>query len=122
MHSLDIFMSKFNLTSRDVTDYISFQAYQQGITGEGYLWMLIGWYNDKWWEKDDPEVKCTSTELREAIRGYISLESLTLGDPSVVTVANIVSIVLVNVPCRAVCREIGRLLWGIGSSEFVTMC
>ena len=58
--------------------------------------MLIGWYNDRWWEKDDPEVKCTSTEMREAITGYISLESVALGDPSVFTVANIVSIISTN--------------------------
>ena len=57
--------------------------------------MLIGWYSDKWWEQDDPEVKCNRTEMREAVKGYISMESLQLGDPSVVTVANIVSTLVI---------------------------
>ena len=81
---------------RNVTAPFSFQAYQQGITGKGYVWLLIGWYNDKWWAKDDPKVKCNRTEMREAVRGYISMESLQLGDPSVVTVANIVSTLVIT--------------------------
>ena len=76
------FKSTFNL-------YL--QAYKQGITGKDYVWMLIGWYNHEWWEKEDEHIDCSPEEMREAVKGYISVESLQLGDPDVVTVANIVS-------------------------------
>ena len=69
------------------------KAYNQGITGDDYVWMLIGWYSDKWWEQDDDSIDCTPEEMRQAVRGYISVESLQLGAPEVMTVANIVSII-----------------------------
>ena len=69
------------------------QAYRNGMTGKGYIWMFVGWYAPKWWEVDDSYVTCNLTEMRAAVESsnYISMETLQLSPIPDVTVANIVS-------------------------------
>ncbi len=46
-----------------------------------YVWMLIGWYSDKWYlEGDDKEVGCNKTEMEIAVFGHITTEILTFSD------------------------------------------
>eukprot|EP00057_Strongylocentrotus_purpuratus_P022779 XP_011677253.1 PREDICTED: uncharacterized protein LOC591965 [Strongylocentrotus purpuratus] len=67
------------------------EAHKQGLTGEkGYQWFLPEWYQDAWWDtdyhnKNSPSysifstspssfnISCTTTEMMQAIKGYISL-------------------------------------------------
>ncbi|XP_072168944.1 uncharacterized protein [Diadema setosum] len=73
------------------------EAYKQGVTGtQGYQWFLPDWYEDGWWDTDyhnklaassssfysfpytttpssSHNITCSTTEMVEAIRGYISL-------------------------------------------------
>ena len=61
------------------------------MTGKGYVWMIISWYTDGWWAKEDESIDCTPEEMREAVMGYICIDSTLLGDPNDITIANIVS-------------------------------
>ncbi|XP_072016480.1 gamma-aminobutyric acid type B receptor subunit 2-like [Amphiura filiformis] len=67
------------------------EAYKNNMVGDGYMWMFVGWYAQKWWEEQDNFVDCTLEEMRKAARSsyYISTESLQLSTSSELTVANI---------------------------------
>ncbi|XP_041469544.1 uncharacterized protein LOC121419238 isoform X1 [Lytechinus variegatus] len=61
------------------------EAYKQGLTGEGYVWFLIGWYSDGWYQVQDSDVTCTISQMKEAVEGsyYIATESLQLSPSKV---------------------------------------
>ncbi|XP_072016482.1 gamma-aminobutyric acid type B receptor subunit 2-like [Amphiura filiformis] len=67
------------------------EAYKNNMVGDGYVWLLLGWYAPKWWEEQDDFVHCTLEEMRKAARSsyYISTESLQLSTSSELTIANI---------------------------------
>ncbi|XP_072031852.1 gamma-aminobutyric acid type B receptor subunit 2-like [Amphiura filiformis] len=56
------------------------EAYKQGLTGDDYVWLLIGWYAHEWWAADDDYIDCTVEEMTEAVLSsmYISTEPLQL--------------------------------------------
>ena len=63
------------------------------MTGKGYVWIITGWYGHEWWDpQNDTDVTCTLSQMKKAVKGYIAVNYVTLGDPDVLTVANIVSI------------------------------
>lgn len=61
------------------------QAYKQGLYGKKYAWLLIGWYQSRWW-KAHPVVlskhNCKAKHVIEAFGNYISTEFLKLGPTS----------------------------------------
>ncbi|XP_072045198.1 gamma-aminobutyric acid type B receptor subunit 2-like [Amphiura filiformis] len=65
------------------------EAYKAGLTGKGYVWMIIAWYTEGWWAKQDDSINCTPAEMTEAVRGYLCIDSTLLGDPKDNTIANI---------------------------------
>ncbi|XP_072016479.1 gamma-aminobutyric acid type B receptor subunit 1-like [Amphiura filiformis] len=67
------------------------EAYKNNMVGDGYVWMFVGWYAQKWWEEQDDFVHCSLEEMRRAARSsyYISTESVQLSTSSELTVANI---------------------------------
>ena len=62
--------------------------------------MHVGWYARQWWEIPDDVVTCSLEELRDAVESsyYISTESLQFGTSPDLTVANIVSVFVYNLP------------------------
>ena len=74
------------------TDWYFTQAYKQGMTGKGYVWILMGWYSHKFWEEGDDSIDCTVEEMRHAVHGFIGTETIILNDdPDIATIGNIVS-------------------------------
>ncbi|XP_072030590.1 gamma-aminobutyric acid type B receptor subunit 1-like [Amphiura filiformis] len=71
------------------------EAYKIGITGEGYMWLLLGWYGKKWWHFQDGYHRCTKEEIKIAIEStfYLSTDMVQLR-PSMET--NIAGIVCIN--------------------------
>ncbi|XP_072022901.1 gamma-aminobutyric acid type B receptor subunit 1-like [Amphiura filiformis] len=70
------------------------EAYKEGITGKGYVWMMLGWYEHKFWEKSkhaEDIIDCTAKEMEQAVDGYIGITGTLLNDPAISTVANITS-------------------------------
>ncbi|EDO42895.1 predicted protein, partial [Nematostella vectensis] len=43
-------------------------------------WLIPGWYDNRWWVVKDPDVDCTSTQLRAAVGNYISTAEPTEPD------------------------------------------
>ena len=52
------------------------KAFELGMFGPRYVWMLVGGYKDRWWEEEDPRCRCTTEELRQATEGYFSVDTL----------------------------------------------
>ena len=59
------------------------KAYKQNITGEGYVWLMVGWYREGWYleenfVKEDLLLSCTRDQMKAAVEGslYISTETL----------------------------------------------
>ena len=70
------------------------QAHKLGMTGNGYVWLLVGWYNHQWWEAyDESNSECSVEETKEAVESsfYIATETTHLSTKQGPTIAHIVS-------------------------------
>lgn len=58
------------------------EAYKQGMYGKRYVWLIIDWYEDKWWEKklDEDQITCTAREMGEAVEGYLATDHMKLNE------------------------------------------
>ncbi|XP_072047140.1 gamma-aminobutyric acid type B receptor subunit 2-like [Amphiura filiformis] len=67
------------------------EASKLNMTGEGYVWMLVGWYHNKWWQVDYGPLDCTKEELTEAvvISNYFGIRSQALSSTDEVTIGNL---------------------------------
>ena len=62
-----------------------FQAYKQGFYGKKYVWLLIDWYQRRWWDKyaaHASKLSCKTKHVIEAFGNYISTEFLKVGPSS----------------------------------------
>ena len=62
-----------------------FQAYKQGFYGKKYVWLLIDWYQPRWWDKHTAhasKLSCKTKHVIEAFGNYISTEFLKVGTSS----------------------------------------
>jgi len=62
-----------------------FQAYKQGFYGKKYVWLLIDWYQPRWWDKHAvhaSKLSCKTKHVIEAFGNYISTEFLKVGPSS----------------------------------------
>ncbi|KAM3720296.1 Gamma-aminobutyric acid type B receptor subunit [Dirofilaria immitis] len=49
------------------------EAYQNGIYGENYAWILPGYHKNDWW-RNTSNVNCTVDELAQVIEGHFAVE------------------------------------------------
>ena len=63
-----------------------FQAFKQHIYGRKYVWVLPGWYSEKWWENTG-DTSCTKHEVKKAAGNYLATRPLPLGGSSISTIA-----------------------------------
>uniref|UniRef100_A0A0R3RG66 Gamma-aminobutyric acid type B receptor subunit 2 n=1 Tax=Elaeophora elaphi TaxID=1147741 RepID=A0A0R3RG66_9BILA len=49
------------------------EAYQNGIYGDNYAWILPGYHKSDWW-RNASEVSCTVEELAQVIEGHFAVE------------------------------------------------
>ncbi|KAK2573860.1 Gamma-aminobutyric acid type B receptor subunit 2 [Acropora cervicornis] len=61
------------------------EAFKQGIYGKRYVWIIIGWYDDSWWERDleTEGVSCDVREMRMAVDGYLATDHMNLNEDDV---------------------------------------
>lgn len=61
------------------------QAFKQGMYGKRYVWIIIGWYDDSWWERDleTEGVSCDVREMRMAVDGYLATDHMNLNEDDV---------------------------------------
>ncbi len=50
------------------------QAYQLGMYGPRYVWMLVGGYKPRWWAVED--TRCSVDQLTQATEGYFAVDNL----------------------------------------------
>ena len=50
--------------------------------GKRYVWIIIGWYEDKWWETklNENHITCTTHEMGEAVEGYLATDHMKLNE------------------------------------------
>ncbi|XP_072047137.1 gamma-aminobutyric acid type B receptor subunit 1-like [Amphiura filiformis] len=67
------------------------EASKLNMTGEGYVWMLVGWYNNKWWEVDFGPLECTKEELTEAVgrSNYFGIRSQGLSSTDEIAIGGV---------------------------------
>ncbi|XP_067670378.1 gamma-aminobutyric acid type B receptor subunit 1-like [Haliotis asinina] len=46
------------------------EIYKQGLYGPKYVWFILGWFDDRWWEKAYDTSGCTKLQLLKAINGH----------------------------------------------------
>ena len=56
------------------------QAYKEGVHGNKLVWIIVGWYNDDWWTKQD--VDCNGEQLLKAAANVIETLPLPLSTSS----------------------------------------
>jgi len=69
------------------------QAYKQRMYGKRYVWIIIGWYEDKWWEKglDEEHITCNAREMGEAVEGYLATDHMKLNEDEITSKEKTVS-------------------------------
>ena len=63
------------------------------MLGDGWVWMLLGYYSKNWHLEDDAELECTKEQMQTAVEKslYLSVESLHIWPGTEKTVSGIVS-------------------------------
>ena len=63
----------------------------------GYVWILHGWYKQRWWTADNDTVECTNERLEVLLRNSISILQIPAADNvTAPTDVELVSSVLVH--------------------------
>ena len=52
------------------------KAYKQNMTGEGYMWMIVGWMGIGWYLTEDAAISCSQADMKLAVESslYIATE------------------------------------------------
>lgn len=67
------------------------EAYKQKVYGKQYVWFLIGWYEDDWYQYPDKGHNCTPEQMKEAVEGHLTTEALMLNQGSEPTISGMTS-------------------------------
>ncbi|PFX22880.1 Gamma-aminobutyric acid type B receptor subunit 2 [Stylophora pistillata] len=61
------------------------EAYKKQMFGKRFVWIIIGWYEDKWWEKrlDKENVDCSLSEMSQAVEGYLATDHMKLNEDDI---------------------------------------
>ena len=70
---------------------VLFQACHEGVTGSKYVWILPGWYSEKWWESKIGDTSCSGDDILLAAGNYLATRPLPLGDSKTPTISGKVS-------------------------------
>ncbi|XP_066017457.1 gamma-aminobutyric acid type B receptor subunit 2 [Pocillopora verrucosa] len=66
---------------------IACQACHEGVTGRKYVWILPGWYSEKWWESKIGDTSCSGDDILLAAGNYLATRPLPLGDSKTPTIS-----------------------------------
>ncbi|XP_071809845.1 gamma-aminobutyric acid type B receptor subunit 2-like [Asterias amurensis] len=64
-------------------------AYKLGMYGKKYVWLIPGYFADRWWQVADKEVTCTPDELKRASEGYLTVTWSMFGREELPTIAEV---------------------------------
>ncbi|GIX68252.1 hypothetical protein CEXT_746371 [Caerostris extrusa] len=57
--------------------------------GRRYQWIIVGMYQERWWEVRDQNTTCTTWELTQAMEGLIATDVLPLSSSENITVSGL---------------------------------
>ena len=63
------------------------EAYQRKMDGKKFQWLIVGMYEEKWWEKGSEETECTAAEIQHALVGTMVLDILPLASNEDITIS-----------------------------------
>ncbi|KAL3312159.1 Gamma-aminobutyric acid type B receptor subunit 1 [Cichlidogyrus casuarinus] len=55
-------------------------AYNSGLYGPKYVWIIIGWYMNDWWSTDLKDTNCTAAQMKLATHGHLTTESIMIDE------------------------------------------
>ena len=61
------------------------------MDGKKFQWLIVGMYQDKWWEKNLEDTTCTAAEIQKALIGTMVLDILPLASNEDITISTRVS-------------------------------
>ncbi|XP_055937587.1 gamma-aminobutyric acid type B receptor subunit 2-like isoform X1 [Argiope bruennichi] len=65
------------------------EAYRLKMYGRKYQWIIVGMYQERWWEVRDQNSSCTPWELTQAMEGHIATDVLPLSSSENITVSGL---------------------------------
>ncbi|CAK9302690.1 unnamed protein product [Gordionus sp. m RMFG-2023] len=63
------------------------EVYKHKLYGKKYVWFILGWYADNWFEDAEKNTNCTTEQLVLALNNHFTIESLMLNQDDTVTVS-----------------------------------
>uniref|UniRef100_T1JBG0 Gamma-aminobutyric acid type B receptor subunit 2 n=1 Tax=Strigamia maritima TaxID=126957 RepID=T1JBG0_STRMM len=63
------------------------EVFRLGLYGRKYQWLIVGMYEDQWWNKLDKSVVCSRWQIAQAFEGTISTDLLPLRTSNIRTVS-----------------------------------
>ena len=57
------------------------------MDGKKFQWLIVGMYEEKWWEKGSEETECTAAEIQHALVGTMVLDILPLASNEDITIS-----------------------------------
>ena len=61
------------------------------MDGKKFQWLIVGMYQDRWWEKNVDDTTCTAAEIQKALIGTMVLDILPLASNEDITISRRVS-------------------------------
>ena len=55
--------------------------------GSKFQWLIVGMYDDDWWEKDDNSTECNPSEIKTALVGVMVMDIQALASREEITVS-----------------------------------
>ena len=59
--------------------------------GSKFQWLIVGMYDEDWWEKDDNSTDCNPSEIKTALVGVMVMDIQALASREEITVSGRVS-------------------------------
>ena len=66
-------------------------AYKKGVYGRKFQWIIVGMYEEEWWQKDLSDTGCTAAEMATALVGVMVMDIQALASREEITVSGRVS-------------------------------
>ena len=83
------------------------------MDGKKFQWLIVGMYQEKWWEKGIEDTTCTAAEIQQGLIGTMVLDILPLASNEDITISRRVSLsnikIMVTYPShRGCCLTLNR--------------
>ena len=66
-------------------------AFKKRMYGSKFQWLIVGMYDEDWWEKDDNSTDCNPSEIKTALVGVMVMDIQALASREEITVSGRVS-------------------------------